>query len=294
MNALVQRSGRCARFPNEQGTVHVYEFPGERGWLPYGTLSKAEASVDATRDLLNAAGQAMLDPNVVGQWVEIVHHAEDEQAVKSGVKERSNRLFEVIHQNAIQRDPAGIAHLIRGDDSESISVIVTEGRHLPEVPGKLESISMSRWSLAGYLSPPASIGSYWDGDETEPWKPLTDRSALADTYAVALPPEFASYDEEVGLRIGRAGRQESPARQDPPRPGYAIACVRPVSSSAKKPYYVCGFDARPPVPCRLVSPGIAPSISKLISRNRLIIRPSSGSLRRRSLAADARAGADAA
>ena len=52
MNALIQRAGRCARFPYEQGTVHVYELPDQRGWLPYGTLVEPEPSIDATRDLL--------------------------------------------------------------------------------------------------------------------------------------------------------------------------------------------------------------------------------------------------
>jgi len=39
MNALVQRAGRCARFPGERGTVHVYALPDEeRAWLPYGDV----------------------------------------------------------------------------------------------------------------------------------------------------------------------------------------------------------------------------------------------------------------
>jgi CRISPR-associated endonuclease/helicase Cas3 len=220
MNALVQRAGRCARFPNDKGTVHVYELPAERGWLPYGTLVEAEPSIDATRDLLKTATPITLDPHVVGRWVEAVHSNGDGQAVKTGVKDRSNRSFEAIHQNAIQRAPVGIAHLIRGDDSESIRIIVSEGVHLPESPGKLESISMSRWSLAPYLSPLSPFGWYWDGDELEPWKVLTNRADLARTYAVALPLEFASYDDAIGLRLGRPGRRESPQRQEPPRPGY--------------------------------------------------------------------------
>jgi CRISPR-associated endonuclease/helicase Cas3 len=221
MNALIQRAGRCARFSGQTGAVHVYELPPDRGWLPYGTPQEPDPSIDATRNLLWASGQVKLDPVLAAKWVDTVHRKTDEHAVRSGVKERTNRLLDTIHRNAIQRDPADIAHLIRGDDSESIRVVVCDEAHRPASPGKLESISMSRWSLVRYLSPQYSIGWYWDGDELQPWKPLSDRNDLARTYAVALRPEFAAYDREVGLRLAQPGNQQSPARTEPPRPGYA-------------------------------------------------------------------------
>ena len=221
MNALVQRAGRCARFSGEIGMVHVYELPPNRGWLPYGTLQQPDASIDATRNLLRATGQVRLDPILAARWVDAVHRETDEQAVRSGVRDRMNHIFDAIRQNAIQRDPVGIAHLIRGDDSESIRVIICDESRRPTSPGKVESISMSRWSLAPHLSPAQPIGWYWDGDELQPWKPLTERNSLTRTYAVALCPEFAAYDGDIGLRLAQLGNQESPVRVEPPRPGYA-------------------------------------------------------------------------
>jgi CRISPR-associated endonuclease/helicase Cas3 len=221
MNALVQRAGRCARFSGETGAVHVYELPTDRGWLPYGTLQEPDPSIGTTQTLLRASGQIKLDPILVAKWVDTVHRQSDQQAVRSGIKYRANQLFDAIRQNAIQRAPVGIAHLIRGDDSESIRVIVCNEDQRPSSPGKMESVSMSRWSLVRHLSQQSPIGWYWDGDELQPWKPLTDRGALTRTYAVALRPQFAGYDREVGLRLAQAGNQRSPARREPPRPGYA-------------------------------------------------------------------------
>ena len=48
MNALVQRSGRCARFEGETGTVHVYPLPSEeRAWLPYGDAREEDGTLTA-------------------------------------------------------------------------------------------------------------------------------------------------------------------------------------------------------------------------------------------------------
>jgi len=250
MNALIQRAGRCARFPGEQGTVHVYDLPPDRGWLPYGTLQGADPSVHATRDVLMTSGHRSLDPIRAAEWVEAVHCDEDDQAVRSGVKDRTNRFLEAVHQNAIERNRAGIAHLIRGDNSESIRVIVCAEPHLPQSPGKMESVSMSRWSLAQYLSPSSPVGWYWNGDELAPWKVLARRSQLADTYAIALSPRSANYDDQVGLRIGEPGIAESRPRAEPPRPGYAplreetwINHARKVAESAEARLARDGFPS---------------------------------------------------
>lgn len=220
MNSLIQRCGRCARFPGEDGFVHVYELSPERGWLPYGTLGEPDPSIGATRSLLRDKGRVKLDPVIAARWVHTVHGDADKHAVKSGVIERTSRVFDAIHQNAIQREPAGIAQLIRGSNSESIRIIVCEETQRPPSPGKMESISMSRWSLMPHLPAQSPIGWYWNGDELEPWMPLTNGSEITQTYAVALRPAFAAYDPEIGLRLSRGGNQQSPWRIEPPRPGH--------------------------------------------------------------------------
>jgi CRISPR-associated endonuclease/helicase Cas3 len=222
MNAIVQRAGRCARYPGETGTVHVYELPGPdqpKGWLPYGTLQYPEPALDATRQLLQTAGPTKVDPLQAAQWVDSVHSKEDERLTGHGIERRTNEALEIIHRTAIQRDKGvGIDHLIRGDGGKLLRVILTtQSRLLP--PGKFESIAMFRWSLAPFVEMGMS-GWYWSGDETSPWKPLTIPSQLAYTYAVALDPCYARYDSDFGLRIGLSGTFVSPRRQPPARPGH--------------------------------------------------------------------------
>jgi CRISPR-associated endonuclease/helicase Cas3 len=249
MNSLVQRAGRCARFIGEAGIVHVYELPdAPRAWLPYGELDREAPTLTATRDLLSSAGPQRLDPELVAKWVEAVHSDSDRGALREGCKPRLEKVLDLIAQKAIRRDVGGIAHLIRGADSESIRVIVADDADLPESPGRLESLSLLRWSLAPHIDPQTRLGWYWDTDATQPWKPLINRRELAMTYAVCIRPEFAGYDNERGLRLGQPGTTTSPPRNQPPRPGYAplreepwLNHARLVAEAAEKRLRIEGF-----------------------------------------------------
>jgi CRISPR-associated endonuclease/helicase Cas3 len=220
MNSLAQRAGRCARFAGETGTVHVYPTPNSPfSWLPYGDLVREDPAITTTRELLSQHTEYNLDPALVAEWVQRVHGHADEEATRPGYRRRIKELTDCIFRNTIQREPTGIAHLIRGEDSESIRVLIADESALPESPSRTESLSLSRWSIAPHLNGRAKVGWYWSAEEQHPWQPLEDRANLGGTYAVCLRPEFAGYSPELGLRLGQPG-QQSPARTEPPRPGY--------------------------------------------------------------------------
>ncbi len=220
MNSLAQRAGRCARFVREAGTVHVYQLPDAPfSWLPYGDLGGEDPAMVATRELLSEQHERDLEPSLIAEWVQRVHGGADEEATRSGYRPRTKELTYCIFQNSIQRDPTGIAHLIRGENSESIRVIIADATALPESPARVESISLPRWSIASHLNDGAKIGWYWSGDEEHPWKTLETRAHLAATYAVCLHPDFAGYRSDLGLRLGQSGLP-SPPRTEPARPGY--------------------------------------------------------------------------
>ena len=219
MNSLAQRAGRCARFENETGTVHVYQLPdAPQAWLPYVEPGSEGDTLTATRKLLSEKVEHTLDPAMVADWVQQVHGGGDESATRQGHRPRTRELIESIFRNTIQRDPAGIAHLIRGNDSESIRIIIADKS--PESPGTMESISLSRWSIAPHLKDGNSIGWYWSGDQVQPWQSLDKREQLRATYAVCLRPEFAGYSHDIGLRLGQPSTLQSPPRIEPKRPGY--------------------------------------------------------------------------
>ena len=224
MNSLVQRAGRCARFPKETGTVHVYPLPNDpRSWLPYGDPGGEDPALSRTRELLARVGAAVIDPKITAEWVEEVHSADDAHAVQILWTVRERECLDRIHRKAILRDNGfGVADLIRGDDNDSLRVIVACEENRPETPAKREAISLRRWSLVQYLDGIHELGWFWDSASDEPtWRPLRTRDDLSLTYALCLRPEFAQYTEDAGLIVGIPGNKESPLREPPRRPGYA-------------------------------------------------------------------------
>jgi len=236
MNALVQRSGRCARFEGETGTVHVYPLPTvERAWLPYGDMYGEDLTLTRTRDLLGRIAAVSFDPSHAVVWVQEVHGDDDEKALRDGWRSRLAECLRRIEQNAILRAPKRVADLIRGEDTDSIRVIVNDAEQRPSSPGEREGLSLSRRSLYRlFRNGQSNLGWYWDGADDEPWKPLTGPAEVNCTYVVCLRPPVAAYDEKLGLRLGVTGNQESPDRKEPPRPGYAPYHAEPWAHHARR------------------------------------------------------------
>ncbi len=223
MNALIQRAGRCARFSHEEGTVHVYPLPpGKRNWLPYGDQEEEAEVLKKTRSLLERVRREKVDPKQAAEWVQAVHSDEDEQALREGWKLRLTECLRRIEQNAIVRNTVRVADLIRGDDTDSVRVIISEEASRPDAPSKREGVTVRRGVLVRLLRDrPEGVGWVWDVSDDAAWKPLQSGEDLKATYVVCLRPTVAAYDSEIGLRLGAVGTEESPPREEPPRPGYS-------------------------------------------------------------------------
>lgn len=222
MSSLVQRAGRCARFPGERGVVHVYPLPeAPMAWLPYGDLRGPEAALTETGKILARDGKATLKPDQAARWVEQVHAQEDSGALRSGWPDRLTECIRRIERNTMGRDSVRVADLIR-EESDQIRVTLRRQVSISDRPGEWEGISLSRWSLARLLRSGAKdAGWFWTGDDPNPWSELLAEKDLASTYAVCLKPSVAAYRSDLGIQLGSVGTVESPPRKEPPRPGYA-------------------------------------------------------------------------
>ncbi|HZT07109.1 MAG TPA: CRISPR-associated helicase Cas3' [Chloroflexota bacterium] len=233
MNALIQRAGRCARYANEVGTVHVYQ-PAtvERWWLPYGELDKPDPALAATADVLreHTHAGAQVTPATVAGWIERVHGEADSHALGGGWRPRLDEILRRIYTKSVLRQPIRIADLIREESVDEVPVVVARERELPDPPGTRESVTISRWQLRALAQPESGTGFLprawvWafgapDEGRADRWEPLRDEAQLRRALMVCLSPEVARYTSDVGLEVGPAGETTSPPRSLPKRPGY--------------------------------------------------------------------------
>lgn len=198
VNAIVQRAGRCARFANESGTVHVYDTSSA---LPY-----AEPQLNAARRTINDSDT--LNPRLVQAWVEQAHGEEDRKAL-IGFRGLVDKRRDFIRGRVTGHgDDSGAAAYIRtGDDTVRVFILANPAGVRPQ---ERESIQVRRRTIQGFQR----HGWVYEGDE---WISNGDFRAA---YAVALPPSIAGYTKERGLKLGSTGIIESPTKKARERPGW--------------------------------------------------------------------------
>ncbi len=219
MNALVQRAGRCARFPPSAedgsfttGQVQVFELTDEdSAALPYeeGDLSRA-------REILQreAKQPTAMDPAQAHRWVQMAHQDADEHALGRGWLNRAEEARQRIAANVFSRRKTSVSDLIREVD-DNVRVYLSNAP--PERPSLREPLSLSRWTLSKFVKRGAVAGwAYLPRDREMAWEHLTPDN-LDYSYFVTLQLGGAKYTPEAGLVLGEPGETASPER-DPPRP----------------------------------------------------------------------------
>lgn len=255
-NSLIQRFGRCARFAVEgrgEGECRVYGLPlgrtGQPSFRPYASLGIIEEDLGALSSGWSGKDLACEDEQ---RYVDAALSDREREVVAGlGSLKHSTLVLTAISGGK----PGYLRELVRSIDA--VNVIV---RRLPEQLDATKfplGVSMTRRSLSrlrefwtsapprpegvGSGSEPAAVaGGDWvakvpvpageDDDEAEHEAKLTWRVAAYDDVAVepwvvALNPQFASYDAELGLVLGTPG-YETPIQyyERPERRGYACRC----------------------------------------------------------------------
>ncbi len=204
LNSLVQRAGRCARFRNESGTVHVYGVPSH---LPY---EKAELET-SQRHVVNTDS---LNPQTCEKWVEQAHSAEDREALAGfrDLVDKRRRL--ILGRVSGDSDCGAAAYIRRGEDNVRVFIL---NNPLGVKPQERQAIQLRRKSVQRFRS------EAWTFDG-EDWQRGTD---ITMAYAIALPSSVAGYTKDVGLKLGTFGTLESPYKQPKKRPGWSSLHAEP-------------------------------------------------------------------
>jgi CRISPR-associated endonuclease/helicase Cas3 len=202
MNALVQRAGRCARFKDQQGTVHVFplDWDEKNVCRPYeaGVVTETWSVLEDTDDF---------SPQRAAEWIQTVHGAGDAREIGASRDEVRRKCVSSIINSVHHTRLGGISELIRGD-SDSVRALILNDP-CGTLPSSRESIAVSRDGL--YSS--ASTGAMWvfDADEPRLWR-VAQKDDIGYAYVVALSPAIARYTESFGLELGVPGEINSPVR----------------------------------------------------------------------------------
>ena len=150
VNSLVQRAGRCARFPSQVGTVHVYDLPAGKE-APY-----ERAEIDAARAIVTDADD--LTPTLACEWVTQAHAARDAEALAlHSLPKRKEQCLDQISQQIGRKSNISPAELIRRGSDTSRILILDDPAGIR--PSARESIAMYRDSLVrleGFRFDPAT------------------------------------------------------------------------------------------------------------------------------------------
>ncbi|HCJ10004.1 MAG TPA: CRISPR-associated helicase Cas3', partial [Clostridiales bacterium] len=228
-SSIVQRAGRCARFPGEEGVVLIHDVPddGPGRFAPY----REDECESTRRVLVEQLGGGAVESDYMWER-ELVDKAlgqiDREALAALPTTERSR---EVAH--ALSSEPAAAyRRFVRDVDATSLTIHRTP--ETLDLTRGLEVFSVSDGVLRAFLrclrfdGPHAGTVFYpeWDdtpGDEEGPpvreWVPLRTpadiRTAMTKLLLV-VSPDVAAYDAETGLRLGepgdwQAGQGDAPA-----------------------------------------------------------------------------------
>lgn len=246
--SVLQRAGRCARYPGEQGRVVVYPVPakedGAPNYAPYGG-SKAEVAVcDRSWRAFRERNGAVLD-FAAEQEVINQAHTEADAAMLQAMREGQGELWQRITDALVRGDASARPQLIRRVDSRTVIVYESPFGLSEESPYRFQGISLWHGTLRGKLKElnqlRDELGLDWalrypapQGDEGKDeevayrWLNVEKPDDIGLSLIFAVHPRLAAYDAEHGLRLGLAsdGSYTSPLatvrRQRPDYAGYQL------------------------------------------------------------------------
>ena len=235
--SVIQRAGRCARYPGEQGQVFVYQVPqrndGKPNYVPYQT--KVEETIcERTWQAFGERDGQVLD-FAEEQAVVNYAHQEADQAALQAMREDEGRLWELIGDGLIRGEVSVRPQLIRQVDSRTLIVYDAPDGLTEESPFLYEGFSLWHGSLRGainnLLEQAEALGLPWafrypvvqrdEEDSRAPvayrWLDVKSADDVSSSLLFAVHPKLVSYDAAQGFRLGFPGdgRYRSPQT---PRP----------------------------------------------------------------------------
>ena len=232
-NAVFQRAGRCARYPEEVGHIHIYQVPtrDSRGeekpdYLPYPT-----ALCTASWQSFYKKNRQELDFEDEQTVIDEVHTDTDRDLL-TAMDQQQGLIWRSIYNAMEAHDRSHRRNLIRSIDS--ITVLAAEQPEKIGNPFTAQGFSLFRGSVHGLWRNLEGMADGYDPGEFEDrpwtmqyplpsgaddedatkkeqydWYPIHDSSLINRTAVIVINSAFCAYDAKLGFRILSPDEQTS-------------------------------------------------------------------------------------
>ena len=224
-NAVLQRAGRCARYPGEKGHVHIYPVPTKEDkegnsrpdYLPY-PRALGEKAWESFRRRDGMVIDFMEEQRIIDEV-----HLESDRRLLQAMDRQSGMLWDSIY-DALAGDRSQRGTLIRHIDS--ITVLAANDPDDLGNPFWAQGFGLWRGTVKGLfrqlqefadeIDPLADVQDVWrmkslttvernPEDPTRPvelvWQEVNDMEMLSSASVVVIHSRFCAYDDDVGFRI---------------------------------------------------------------------------------------------
>ncbi len=205
-NALVQRAGRCARFPHHNnGRVYVYcPERDAAGNYKLGPYRYQPEIIQRTEEALRDEPTQPVDFRWERIFIDKVHSEADLKGY-----EKRPTVWKDIEQ-ALRGDRSKIRDLVR--DANSLSVIIHPTPQDLDLRRGVDVFSIPITTLFGgvkdttLLEKPGAVKFISVDDTGEVvWETVKSVKEAVYKTLIALSPDIASYDSKIGLLLGQTG-----------------------------------------------------------------------------------------
>lgn len=232
-NAILQRAGRCARYPKDEGDVYIYQYSadGDTGdtidlcedIMPY--QSQGDQFI-ATLDQFRERSEETLDFVAEQEIVTAVHGPRDRQILNElqmGAYEHRRNMYSIMCGDAL----TDVKHLVRDVFQQQVTIHANPNELL-DSPFDVPSFGLHPGTLQKYVRGWLEL---YAQDESIPWAvkwlkqepdpDQTNRSVytLVDVYdnprqimgapLIVVHPVLAAYDKTLGFLADRGGTWEA-------------------------------------------------------------------------------------